>query len=84
MARIRRGFGRTPPSMRRKTDWIGSADSIGMQSLAAGAAVIDSNFTPADIDTPLTITRTRGFIFVKSDQEANIETPFGAIGFAVV
>ncbi len=81
--RIRRGFSRTPPSMRRKTVWIGSFDVTGMTTLAAGAAVLDQSFL-ATAQSPFTVTRTRGFVFVKSDQEANTETPFGALGMMVV
>ena len=72
---------------RRKTIWAASADVTGETTLAAGAAVLDQSLTEAQLQTiglPLTITRTRGILLVRSDQVANNEVPFGALGMSVV
>ena len=71
---------------RRATDWLSSADTTVRDSLAASTAVLDSAFTAAQINAlgPLTVVRTRGYIWVSSDQVGAIEEPFGALGFMVV
>ncbi len=74
---------RMPDSMRRKTFWVGSADSTDTQSLAAGASVLDQSLQ-ISIGLPSTLVRTRGSIWVGSDQVASAEFPFGALGMAVV
>ena len=72
---------------KRATSWIASADSTGITNLAAGAAILDQSFTEAVLQAgqalPSTIIRTRGTLWVQSDQIANIESPFGALGFSV-
>ena len=65
----------------RQTEWGGSADISAFTTLAAGAAVLDQSLTT---DDPETIVRTRGVIWVKSDQESAEENPFGAMGIAIV
>jgi len=66
---------------RRATQWLQSAIDTGSTSLAAGAAVLDQSFAFGE---KATIVRTRGRLWVKSDQIASTEEPFGAIGLAVV
>ena len=70
--------GRSP---RRLTQWFRSADVSALTSLAAGAAVLDQSLVGTE---PFTIVRTRGIIWVKSDQSGATETPFGAVGQCVV
>ena len=80
----RRSFGRSAGS-RRKTEWIGSADVTALTALAGSAAILDQSFPGTAVPTaPFTVMRTRGSLYVRSDQTANTEDPFGAIGFAVV
>ncbi len=72
------------PQVRRKTFWIGSADSTDFFTLAAGAAVLDQSITWTDELGPSTIVRTRGELWVGTDQIAASESPFGALGMSVV
>ena len=71
---------------RRATDWLASADIDTGQALAAGAAILDQSFTSAQVNAlgPLTITRTVGWIAIRTDQNAANEDPFGALGMMVV
>ncbi len=77
------GLARGP---RRQTNWLASADVTVITGLAGNAAVIDQAFSAAQIGVigPLTITRTRGTLWVSSDQATADETPFGALGMMVV
>ena len=75
---IRRQFRSGP---RRQTEWIGSADSTGVQALGPSVAVLDQTFLPGLTQT---IVRTRGLLYVQSDQVAGDEEFFGAMGAAVV
>ncbi len=63
------------------TSWVASADITAGEVLAAGAAVLDQTFTVAE---PHTILRTRGTLWVVSDQTGTSEQPFGALGMCVV
>ena len=65
----------------RKTQWVGSDDQLLPIVLAAATATLDQSFT---ISSPRTIVRTRGSLWVASDQNAAIETPFGAMAMSVV
>jgi len=71
---------------RRATKWIASADIDAEASLAASASVLTQTLSAASLvnTLPATIVRTRGILWVSSDQEAQDEEPFGALGFAVV
>ena len=70
---------------RRASDWAASADDTGITALAASAAVLDQTLAASQLlGGAGTIVRTRGSIWVSTDQTANTEAPFGAIGFAVV
>lgn len=80
--RIRRsGFPRQSQSNRRKTEWLASADITGVTALGASAAILDQSRT---INDPQTIVRTRGTLWVESDQVIASEEPFGALGMSVV
>ena len=69
---------------RRKTEWVGSADTTGIKALGGNSAVLDQTQAGSAIDAPATVVRTRGSLWVRSDQVSGTEDPFGAIGFAVV
>ena len=70
--------------MKRDTKWISIAPSNTV--LAGGnAAALFTGLSAADLENrPFTIVRTRGFLFVGTDQDANTEVFHAAIGFAVV
>jgi len=70
--------GRAP---RRSTEWLASADVTTFTTLAASGVVLSQFFAFLE---PATIIRTRGSLWVKSDQVAAQETSFGALGFSVV
>jgi len=85
MANLRRRSSFAGRGRRRQTLWIGSADSTGVVAIAAGGVRLDGSLNAAALALrPFTIVRTRGWVFVKSDQEANTEVPFGAMGMSVV
>ncbi len=69
--------GRAP---RRATQWIQSVASTGFTGLAANSVVLNQTFP---ILEPQTIVRTRGSIWIESDQEAADEEPMGAVGLLV-
>jgi len=71
-------------TLRRKTFWIASSDSTGVQTLAAASAVLDQVQDWSDLLGPSTIVRTRGSLWVASDIVNATEQPFGALGMAVV
>ena len=86
-SRARRGFSRPlRQGQRRATEWIASADINAVASLGGGLSVLQSAIlSSVNLDlVPSTIVRTRGFIFVQSDQAAASEQQLGAIGFSVV
>ncbi len=68
-------------SNRRKTAWSGSTVPAGVTALASGAATFDQQ---ADVLEPFTIVRTRGLLYIQSDQVAAREEAFGAMGIGVV
>ncbi len=79
---VRRGGvirGRTGP--RRSTQWLGSADRTSTTALGGNAVLMDQTFPFGE---PATIVRTRGTLWVASDQVAATEDVFGAMGMAVV
>jgi len=73
---------------RRATTWVASADVTATTNLAAAAASLDQSLTESALGAlgllPSTIIRTRGSIWVRSDQVAASRTPFGAVGFGIV
>ncbi len=66
---------------KRQTSWVASAALTDRSTLGAATAVLDQFFS---ITEPVTVVRTRGTLWVASDQTAANESPFGALGFAVV
>ncbi len=78
--------GFAPRAVRRKTDWIASADITALTNLIGGGVVIDQSLTGAQVAliAPFTIIRTVGYVGIRSDQAGATETPFGAIGAMVV
>ncbi len=66
---------------RKSTNWVASTDITGVSNLAAGATVLDQSFAPS---SDVTVLRTRGSLWIKTDQVAADEIPFGAMGFCVV
>ncbi len=74
----RRGFHGSPRP--RATEWLASADVTDFDTLAAGAAVLDQTFSFGE---DVTIMRTRGSIWVGTDQTAAAEFPFGALGLLI-
>ena len=67
---------------KKGTFWAGSARDTDRTVLAAGTTVLDqTGVLGSFID--LTIVRTRGVLWVGSDQVAAAETPFGALGMLV-
>ena len=67
---------------RRETRWIASTDETALTNLAAGTAILDQSLGGA-VD-PFTIIRTRGHVWIGSDQTTSSEDPFGAFGMAIV
>jgi len=79
---VRRSFGRKSD---RRTIWAFSSDSSATQALGAGAVVLDQGLDMLSaFGEAATVVRTRGSLWVKSDQEAATESPFGAVGMMVV
>ena len=82
--RVIRGGGRA----RRGTVWVASADVSAKTGLAAATAILDQSFTAAQLAaagaSAGTIVRTRGDLWVVTDQLVATEEPFGAMGMAVV
>ncbi len=70
---------------RRETEWFASANSTAPLALPASSFVFDQSLTTAEkAKRPFTVTRTVGSFWVRTDQVASTEDPFGAIGFMVV
>ena len=71
---------------KRSTAWTASSIPQGVNALASGATAFDQQLvsTTAFPNQETTLVRTRGNIFVQSDQVAAREEVFGALGFAVV
>jgi len=80
-----RTFARRP---KRPTNWIASANVTAVKSLAAATAVLDQSFSAAQIGAidamGITVVRTRGSLWVKSDQLVSTEEFVGALGMMVV
>ena len=89
MANQRSAVRRFPTrAARRPTNWIASADISGFKTLGGASVVLDQSFSAAQISAidamGLTVVRTRGTLWVQSDQVVASEEPFGALGFMVV
>ena len=72
----------------RPTIWLGSADQTGQTVLAAATSVLDQSFTDSQLAAVAqaggTIVRTRGTLWVKTDQLVQSEAALGALGMMVV
>jgi len=86
MARGRHVVRQFSSGPRRMTQWAGSVDSTTSQTLAAGASVLDQSLSQATLGqlVPATVVRTRGNLWITSDQTSANEQGFGALGMAVV
>jgi len=86
MARGRHVVRQFSSGPRRMTQWAGSVDSTTAQVLAAATAVLDQSLSQATLGqlVPATIVRTRGNLWVASDQASVSEELFGALGMVVV
>ena len=64
---------------------MASADITASQNLAANSVILSQSLTAVEIaKLPFTVVRTRGYIWMKSDQVAATREPFGALGMSVV
>ena len=81
---VRRSFrGRSSPG--RLTEWFASAVQTDYLALPANTVVLDQSLTTIEkAKRPFTVTRVVGSLFLQSDQNAAVETPFGAFGMIVV
>ena len=79
--RVVRHFERT----KRGNVWFSMFSLTVATTLAAGSRVLVSSLNAAGLALrPFTIVRTRGFVWVASDQIAATEQPMGAMGMQVV
>ncbi len=69
-------------NQRRKSTWIALTISAGQTFLAGNTSVIDQTLT--GFNTPVTVVRTRGKLWIASDQIAVNEVVIGSMGFAIV
>ena len=71
---------------RRKTAWIASSIPVGVNALASGATSFDQQFVASTAfpNSEVTVVRTRGQLYVQSDQVAAREECFGAMGMIMV
>ena len=82
---VRRSFAGRGVVQRRKTLWLASTAETAVTNLGANLIIFDQSLTTAEkARRPFTIVRTRGRLWVRSDQTAATETPLGALGMAVV
>jgi len=81
---LQRFSGRRSP--RRKSLWLDFAQVFTAKTnIPPSSAVLLSSLNAAALALrPFTIVRTRGRLWVDTDQVADTEEPFGALGFAVV
>ena len=87
--RFSRGFSRPlRQGQRRATSWVASADVTAVTNLVASGVILAQSLTEGVLGglglLPSTIVRTRGELWVKSDQLAATRVPFGAMGIGVV
>jgi len=81
----RRGHRVLRGTVRRMSQWLASADVVADQALAAGSILFDQSLNATALALrPFTVVRTRGELWVRSDQIAANELPFGALGFCIV
>ena len=71
--------------VRRKTSWLGAAADTATTQLNANTLIIDQSLSAGELARrPFTIVRTRGYIYIQSNQLAAREEVHGALAFAVV
>ncbi len=74
--------------VKRAMKWISSADVTDKVGLAAASSVLSQSFTAAQLQAVAqaggTIVRTRGSLWVQSDQVTATEEPVGAMGMMIV
>ncbi len=81
---VRRSFQGRRGSV-RQTEWFGEVFQTGILTLTANTFQILSVLSATGLaKRPFTITRAVGALYVRSDQVAAIESPFGAFGGMVV
>ncbi len=81
--RVRRGFVSRGGQLRRETLWISLADSS--VTMGAGTATLLGSLNVAALALrPFTIIRVRGYLYLRSDQEAASESYAVSYGMAVV
>ena len=78
---LRHRSSRVVSGNRRLVEWIASADFTAFTALAGGAAILHQSIS---LGEPFTIVRTRGSLYVASDQIVASELTAGALGMAVV
>ncbi len=80
---VPRGRGR---SVRRKSLWLAFAQVFTVPAVvgASTALLLSSLNAGALALRPFTVIRTRGIVYMATDQDAADEVPFGAFGFATV
>ena len=83
-----RGRARIPDSMRRKVEWLASADTIAITQIGPSVQLLVQSYSEAQLDAggenPSTVVRVRGDLWIRSDQVVAVEEPFGALAMAVV
>ena len=86
MARnVRRSFSSARRSPGRLTEWFFQDFQTGVLQLTANTFQVLTSLNAAGLaKLPFTVTRTVGSLYVRSDQVAAIEDPFGALGAMVV
>ncbi len=86
MARILTARPRRTIGSRRKTVWLDFVSTFtATQALAAGASILMASLNAAALSLrPFTIVRSRGMLWMATDQVAATEDPFGALGSAIV
>ena len=86
--RNRSSFRSTRSGIVRPTKWVASADSTAVTGLSASSVLLDQSFTSVQLTAVAqaggTVVRTRGILWVKSDQATATEAPIGALGMMVV
>ena len=78
------GFIQRGGAMRRETIWFDVPRTAATLAASATAALVATLGAPALALRPFTIVRTRGQLWVRSDQSAATEVFIGSLGFAVV
>ena len=85
MPRINRAAFRAAVRSRRETLWIAGPDETAVTAIGASGTDLQSSLNTVSLALrPFTVTRTRGLIWLASDQEAASEVVHGAYGLAVV